>query len=69
MALDTTDPDLTALLVTVGYAGQLTTAHATTEEWDALTSALVAEHTPEQLAHMLTGAAALIARSTTSPIL
>lgn len=54
--------DMLALAVTLGHAKQLTQAHGTPDEWDELTAALVAEHTPEQLANMLTGAAALIVR-------
>ncbi|MDR7113893.1 hypothetical protein J2X03_003795 [Microbacterium trichothecenolyticum] len=57
------DPDLHALVLTIGLVSQLTTGHAPTADWDALTAALVAEHTPVQLARMLTGAAALIART------
>jgi hypothetical protein len=60
--VDATDPDLHALLTTIGHATELTVAKAPAHHWDALTSALLAEHTPEQLASMLTGAAALIAR-------
>ncbi len=56
------DQDMQALVVTVGLAAQLTQAQATTAEWDALVDALVAEHTPAQLARMLTGAAALIVK-------
>jgi hypothetical protein len=51
-----------ALTVTIGHATQLIQAGASTEDWDALTAALVAKHTPDQLANMLTGAATLLAR-------
>lgn len=57
------DPDMQALVLTLGHTAQLTDSGATPTEWEALTAALVAEHTPEQLANMLTGAAALIART------
>lgn len=67
--MDTTDPDLLALVVTIGHAVKLTTDQAPTEHWQALTDALIAEHTPEQLASMLTGAAALLARTGRAPIL
>ena len=72
--MDNTDPDLIALMVTVGHASHLLTHDGTPTEWAALTAALESEHTPAQLANMLTGAAALIARTTTarspnSPIL
>lgn len=60
--MDTSNPDLLALAVTVGLASELITEHATPDRWAALTDALVAEHAPTQLANMLTGAAALIAR-------
>lgn len=63
--LDTTNPDLHHLVLTIGFARDLTNRAAPTQEWEALTRALVDEHTPEQLANMLTGAAALIARSAT----
>ncbi len=66
--LDTGNPDLHALMLTVAHASALVTTRATTDQWAALTGALVAEHTPQQLANMLTGACALIAR-TTAPIL
>lgn len=56
--------DMLALAVTLGHAKQLTLDHGTPDDWDALTRALLAEHTPEQLANMLTGAAALIVRMT-----
>ena len=62
--MDTTDPALHALTLTVGIASSLVTSGATSEEWAALTAALLAEHTPAELANMLTGAAALIARTT-----
>ena len=61
--LDPTNPDLQALILTIGITRQLTQTGATTAEWDALTRALEAEHTPAELAHMLTAAAALIARA------
>jgi hypothetical protein len=63
------DPDAHAFVLTIGLASQLTAGHASAAEWDALTAALVAEHTPTQLANMLTGAAAIIARTSTAPIL
>lgn len=62
--MDTRDPDLLALVVTVGHASSLLTNDGTPEEWAALTSALLSEHTPAQLANMLTGACALLARTT-----
>lgn len=57
------DPDLIALAVTVGLASDLIQSRASAAGWDALTAALVEEHTPGQLANMLTGAAALLARA------
>ena len=63
MTLDTSNPDLHALALTVGHATELLERDAPADHWEALTSALVAEHTPEQLANMLTGACALIART------
>ena len=57
------DPDLIALAVTVGLAADLIQTRASAAGWDALTAALVEEHTPQQLANMLTGAAALLARA------
>lgn len=57
------DHDLIALAVTVGLASDLIRGGASGAGWDALTAALVEEHTPEQLANMLTGAAALLARA------
>ena len=59
----TTSYDMLTLTVTIGHAAQLTANEATTEEWNALTDALLAEHTPEELANMLTGACAIIART------
>lgn len=61
--MDTRDPDLQALLVTVGLASALTDSGAGTAEWQALTDALLAEHTAPRLASMLTGACALLARA------
>lgn len=56
-------PDAQALTVAVGLAAQLTATDAPPEAWDSLTAALLAEHTPEQLAGMVTEAAALIVRT------
>lgn len=67
--LNVHDPDLQALTLTVGHAAELLRDRADTPAWDALTQVLVDQHTPEQLASMLTGAAALIARTQTRPIL
>ena len=63
--MDPTNPDLQALILTIGITRQLTQTGATTAEWDALTTALETEHTPHQLATMLTAATALIARAPT----
>lgn len=63
MSLDTDNPDLHALVLTVGFAQELIDQNATSEQWIELTTALHEEHTPEQLANMLTGAAAIIAKS------
>lgn len=63
MTLDTTNPDLHALIVTIGHARELTQTNATPDQWQALTDTLTTEHTAAELANMLTGAAALIARS------
>lgn len=63
--MDPTDPDLLALVVTIGHVSKLSKDKAPPAHWDALTSALVAEHTPEQLASMLVGACALVARTGT----
>lgn len=60
--MDTTDPDLHRLALTIGFTRDLIERHAPTQEWEALTHALLEEHTPEQLANMLTGAATIIAR-------
>lgn len=62
VTLDTTNPDLLALTVTVGFAGDLIQRDATSDEWVALTTALLEEHTPAELANMLTGACAVIAK-------
>ena len=62
--MDTTDPDLHRLALTIGFTRDLIERHAPTQEWEALTHALLEEHTPEQLANMLTGAATIIARAT-----
>lgn len=62
--MDTSDPNLLALAVTIGHARDLIITSAPSDHWRALTAALVAEHTPDQLAEMLTGACALIARPT-----
>lgn len=60
--MNPTDPDLQALTLTVGICHHLTTTHATPDEWAALTRTLATEHTPAQLANMLTGACTLLAR-------
>lgn len=61
--LNPTDPDLQALTLTVGICHQLTTTQATHEQWDELTRTLATEHTPAELANMLTGACTLLART------
>ena len=53
-------PSAQALTVTVGLASQIVKTGAPPEAWESLTAALVAEHTPEQLARMVTEAVALI---------
>ena len=62
-ALDTTNPDLRALTLTVGLCRELVDADAKPAAWTDLTRALVAEHTPEELANMLTGACTILARA------
>lgn len=59
----TPTPDAQALALTVSLCHQLTTTHATPDEWAALTRTLETEHTPTQLANMLTGACTLLART------
>lgn len=61
--MDPNDPDLHALVVTIGFAADLTSRQAPTSEWNTLETELLAAHTPEQLARMLVGAAAIIARA------
>lgn len=61
--LDFSSPDLQALLLTYRHVGELRRTDAPSEHWDALARALVAEHTPEQLANMLLGSCAIHARS------
>lgn len=58
-----TDPDMVALTLTVGFARQLIEGQAERADWQALTEALVENHTPQQLANMLTGAATLLAKA------
>lgn len=53
----------TDLAVTLGHVTDLSQRQAPTQEWDALTAALVAEHTQTELADLLIGACALIARA------
>ena len=61
--MDTTDPDLHRLALTIGFTRDLIDREAPTQEWEALTHALLEAHTPEQLANMLTGACTIIART------
>lgn len=61
--MDPNDPDLHALIITIGFASDLTNRQAPTSEWNTLETELLAAHTPEQLARMLVGAAAIIART------
>jgi hypothetical protein len=61
--LDFANPDLQALMLTYTHVGELMRMNATPDQWAALTDALVAEHTPDQLANMLVGACTIHARS------
>lgn len=61
-------PGFGTLAITLGFVHDLTQRGAATNEWDALTAALVAEHTQTELADLFIGACALIAR-TGRPIL
>jgi hypothetical protein len=63
-ALDTRNPDLLALTVTIGHASELIRNDATPDEWAAFTEAIATEQTPAELANMLTGACTILARIT-----
>lgn len=58
-------PGFGDLAFTIGFTADLTARHAPTPDWDALSAALVAEHTQTELADLLVAACTLIARSQT----
>lgn len=60
LAEQATREDTAALAVTVGLTAELMQRNAPAEEWDAMRAVLVEQHTPEQLAGILTQAAALL---------